>query len=349
MARGVDKKESAGAGESVTIRSVARKAEVSIATVSRYLNQNGYVGAESADRIRRAMSELSYVPNTTARNLATNKTWTIGLILEHIAGDFFTPLFKGIEAEASEAGYSLMTVSTAPWKGEGSTLPPLGPHNTDGVLVFADGLPDSVASQWASSGFPMVFIQQEPPRGCSCPSVQIENSEAVKEAVLHLVRAHGRKRIVFMRGQRGQKDSGEREAGYRAALAEAGIEARPELFLEGDFDTDVAYGSMSAALDAGLSFDAVCAADDDSAIGALRALRERGLRVPEEVSLFGFDDQQYCRLIDPQLSTIRAPTEAVARKATRALLALLRSEEPEARAVLPSEVICRRSCGCSKS
>jgi LacI family transcriptional regulator len=336
------------ASDSVTIRSVAKLAKVSIATVSRFLNQNGYVGADSALRIRSAMDELDYVPNTSARNLASSKTWTIGLLLEHIAGDFFTPLFKGIEAEASEAGYSLVTVSTAPWKDLGAKNPPLGPHNTDGILVFADGLPEAWAERWNQSGFPMVFIQQEPPAGSSLPSVHVENTQAVREAVRHLIEAHGRRRIAFLRGQIGQKDSGEREAGYEAAIAEAGLELLPELMLEGGFDTEIACASVGAALEAGLAFDAICAADDDSAIGALRAMRERGIRVPEDVSLIGFDDQEYCTLVDPSLSTIRAPTEAVARAATRALLALFRGEEPKGRVVLPSEVICRRSCGCSK-
>jgi Transcriptional regulators len=341
-----DRTEAEPDSKPVTIRSVAREAGVSIATVSRFLNSSGYVSAAVGERIRAVMDARGYVPNRTARNLATNKTWTIGLLLEHISGDFFAPLFKGIEAEASEAGYGLMTVATARWKDRPGAALPLGPRNADGALVFADGLDEGLALRWSAEGFPMVYIQAEPPAGLGIPSVQIENAAAVKEAVLHLAAEHGRRRIAFLRGHPRQKDSGEREAGYLAALAEAGIPVDRALMLDGFFDIDRAHASVVAALDAGLRFDAICAADDDSAVGALRALRERGLRVPEDVGLFGFDDQQYCTLVSPSLSTVRAPTEEVGRAAARALIALLRGEEPEPRVVLPSKVVLRRSCGC---
>jgi DNA-binding LacI/PurR family transcriptional regulator len=175
----------------------------------------------------------------------------------------------------------------------------------------------------------------------------------VTAAVLHLIRQHGRRRIAFLRGERGNEDAAEREGGYRAALALAGIPFDEALMLEGDYDTETARASIEAMMASGLrpgdGFDAVFAADDDSAWGAMLALRRRGVGVPDLVSVMGFDDQRYAEMMDPPLSTVRAPTELVGRLAARSLLARLRGDLSRKDVVLPTEAIFRRSCGCPAS
>ena len=331
-----------------TIRDVARLAGVSVATVSRYLNRTAFINPETAERVEAAMRELVYVPSTSARNLAHNKTWTIGLLMESIAGDFFAPLLMGIEAAAAEAGYGIFVASTARSRG-GPGQPPLGPQNCDGAILLPGSLPEEWMRRWYGAGFPMVSLYEEPPEGLRIPSVRIENTAAVRAAVLHLARVHGRRRIVFLLGQEGHCDSAERERGYREALAEAGLPFDPALVLPGAYDAEVAAASIARLAASGLrpgeGFDAVYAADDDSAFGALRALRSLGVEVPGRVSVMGFDDQRYAALAEPPLSTVRAPTEDSGRAAVASLLALLEGRDP-GRVLLPTEVLYRRSCGC---
>src|SRR6185503_15222012 len=139
---------------SVTIRDVARQAEVSVATVSRYINQNVPVSPEVADRLDKVMAELRYVPHAAARHLASRKTRVVGLLLNHMHNDFFVPLLKGVEAVVRQKGYNLI-VATYHKDIRDHMLPPIGPHNTDGLLVFSDGLIDQDLVALNSKGFPM--------------------------------------------------------------------------------------------------------------------------------------------------------------------------------------------------
>jgi LacI family transcriptional regulator len=335
---------------SPTIRDVAREARVSVATVSRLLNGTAFVNPETSERITEVMRRLEYVPQTSARNLATHRYYALGLILDSIAGEFFTPLLCGIEAEVSEAGYTLFTVSTGRRREGGECRPPIGPHNTDGVIMLPGSFDEDWVRRWHEAGFPMVLMYERSPAGLDIPSVTLENARTAKEAVLHLALVHGRRRIVFLAGQEGHPDAAEREAGYRAALEEAGLPYDPDLVLPGSFNKDVAAGSIGALLDSGarpgVDVDAVFAADDDSAVGALCALKERKIDVPGVVSLMGFDDQRYAVFVEPPLSTVRAPTEEAGRAAARMLLAMLKGEGRPDDVVLDTEVVYRGSCGC---
>jgi DNA-binding LacI/PurR family transcriptional regulator len=336
-----------------TIRDVAREAGVSVATVSRLINGTAIVNPETSERVEAVMRRLEYIPLTSARNLATHKYYTLGLVMDSISGDFFTPLLMGIEAEASEAGYTLFTVSTGRWKRGEDSPPPIGPHNTDGVIMLPGSVEEGWVRRWHRTGFPIVLLYETSPAGLEIPSVTIENTATAMEAALHLVRAHGRRRIVFLTGQEGHHDAIEREAGYRRALAEAGLPFDPALVLPGSYDKDVAARSIEALLDSGarpgMDFDAVFAADDDSAIGALYALKGRGVDVPGAVSVMGFDDQRYAVFVEPPLSTVRAPTEEAGRAAARMLLGLLKGEGRPDNLVLQTEVVYRGSCGCRGS
>ncbi len=324
-----------------------------MATVSRLLNGTAIVNPETSERISEVMRRLEYVPLTSARNLATRRYDTLGLVLDSISGDFFTPLLKGIEAEASEAGYALFTVSTGRWQRGADSPPPVGPHNTDGLILLPGSVEEARLGRWRRAGFPIVLLYERPPAGLDIPCVTIENTRTAKEAVLHLAREHGRRRIVHLAGQAGHHDAVEREAGYREALAEAGLAFDPALVLPGSYDKEVAEASMAALLDsgavAGADFDAVFAADDDSAIGALYALKARGVDVPGSVSVMGFDDQRYAAFVEPPLSTVRAPTEEAGRAAARILLALVKGEGRPEDISLRTEVVYRGSCGCRGS
>jgi LacI family transcriptional regulator len=288
------------------------------------------------------MADLKFVPHASAQRLATHKTHALGLLVENLH-DYFSPMFTGIEGVTNAAGFDLL-ISSSHHKEFPLTL---GPHNTDGLLVFWDSLSQASLKHAYEQGFPIVLIHQSPPEGLAIPCVTVENKAASKRLVDHLIEVHGRRRIVFLRGPANNEDSYWRETGYRQALDAHGLPFDPCLVVAGDYDRAVAEASISRLLRAGVDFDAVFAADDETALGALAALGAAGKRVPEEVSVAGFDDQRMSAYLTPPLTTVRAPTEEVGRQAARQLVNLVKQKPVEPLILLPTELVIRRSCGCA--
>lgn len=331
----------------VTMRHVADKVGVSVATVSRYINRSAPVSQHVAERIEQAMAELKYVPHAAARQLATNKTRLLGLLLTNMYADFFGPLLHGIESVVSQNGYNLLVASCR--SQSDSILPlPLGPHNTDGMLVFAGSLGEERLAELCSQDFPVVLIHHTAPSSLPVPCVTVENEAAVYKLVGHLIEAHGRSRIVFMKGPEDSEDAYRRELGYRSALQDHGIQVDPEWMLEGQFRRDIAYRSLKDFIEArqGVDFDAVFSGNDDAAIGVMEALKEAGCRIPEDVSVAGFDDSRLSAFLDPPLTTARPPTTDVGRIAAQNLFGLIQGIPVKQVTLLPTEIVLRRSCGC---
>ena len=330
----------------VTIIDVAKRAGVSVATVSRVLNNSAIVTSETVARVQDAITELHYVPRTAARNLAARKTNTLGLLLSDIHGDFFAPLLSGIEAATSEAGFDLL-ISTSGRPTPRIEFPrSLGAHNTDGLLIFADSLGETGLAYCYELGFPMVLIHRSPPSLMDIPCVTVENKAASRKIVEHLIKAHGRRRIAFLRGPEGHEDSYWRETGYREALEAHDIPFEPCLVAPGEFNRDAAAASVKDLLAAGIEMDAIFSGDDEAAVGVLDALQKAGKRVPEDIAVVGFDDQRLSAYLMPPLSTVRAPTERVGYQATQQLVKLIRTGQADRLTLLPTEMIIRRSCGC---
>jgi DNA-binding LacI/PurR family transcriptional regulator len=330
-----------------TIEDVARQAQVSISTVSRVLNASAPVDDEAKARVLDAVTNLNYTPHSAARMLASRKTNTLGLLLLDIGGEFYTPLLRGIEAVASDAGFDLLIHSTR--TSHAGLIPrrALGEHNTDGLLAFTDALDTAELTRLNQIGFPVVLMHQSPPPALEIPCVSIENKTGARQVVDHLITAHGARRIVYLRGPQQNEDSKDREKGYRAALKDHGIPFDPMLVVSGEFESTQAYVAVKGLLDRQVVFDAIFTGDDDSAIGVIQALKEAGRRVPEDVAIAGFDDSLFARLLTPPLTTVRAPIEQVGREAVCQLIHLIRGEPAEPRTILPVELILRSSCGCN--
>jgi LacI family transcriptional regulator len=326
-----------------TIADVAQKAKVSIATVSRVLNGTTPVELEKANRVRKAMEELQFVPRHAARVLASQRTHTIGLLLPEISGAFFPPMLKGIEAGAHEAGYDLLIHST---KREGPSRRPLGEHNTDGLLIFTDGLEHRELHRLYNINFPMVLLHQSPPDSLDIPVIAIENKDGAAMLVNHLIEVHGRRRIVFLQGPAGHEDSAWRERGYREALEAHNIQFDLALIASGGFDEEKAFTTIQQMLRDAIEFDSIFAGDDDSAIGAMRVLKLAGRVIPDDIAVVGFDDVPFARYLSPALTTVRAPIEAIGREAVRQLVRLMIGEQAEALTLMPTELVIRESCGC---
>jgi DNA-binding LacI/PurR family transcriptional regulator len=194
--------------------------------------------------------------------------------------------------------------------------------------------------------FPLVLMHQTSPDGMNIPIITIENKDGAEMLVSHLIEKHGRRRIVYLQGPDGHEDSLWRERGYREALERHGIPFDPALVISGQFDEELAFVAMQGLIMDGTEFDAVFSGDDDSAIGVYRALKMAGRRIPDDVSVVGFDDVSFARYISPALTTIRAPIEEVGREAVRQLIRLLNGQQAEALTLMRTELVIRESCGC---
>jgi LacI family transcriptional regulator len=332
-----------------TISDVAHKAGVSIATVSRVINGSAPVAIETTLRVQESIRELAYVPRAAARVLASRRTETLGLLLPEIGGAFFSPLLRGIEAEAQAAGFDLLIHATShiPHASTPVAHRPLGEHNTDGLIVFTQSIDENELNRLHALNFPTVLLYQTPPSTLDIPSVTIENKSGAHRLVEHLIKVHNLRRIVFLRGPEGNQDSEWRERGYRQALAANGIPYDPSLVATGGFNEEDARIAIQQMLREGIDFEAVFGGDDDTAAGVISALILAEKRVPQDVAVVGFDDVPIARYLRPALTTVRTPIEQVGREGVRQLVRLIRGEQAEALVMLRTELVIRESCGCS--
>jgi len=331
-----------------TIEDVAKLAGVSTATVSRVVNQTGQVTEKTTQRVRAAIAEINYLPSAGAKSLASRKTNTIGLLSSDISVPFFGPILRGIESEATRVGYGLLISCTQSSQNSSKVYDRyLGPHNTDGLLVFAGTLSDEELGYLVNIGFPLVLLHQSSPAGLSIPSVTVENKDGTYSLVNHLIEVHGCQRIAFLRGPENHQDSYWRELGYRESLKAHSLPYDPHLIGVGAFNQLEAYQTVKDWLANGLEFDAVFGGDDEGAIGAITALREAGQRVPEDVAVVGFDDIHLAHYLIPALTTVRAPIEQAGQQAVKQLVRQIEKEIPDPITMLPTELVIRSSCGCS--
>jgi DNA-binding LacI/PurR family transcriptional regulator len=331
-----------------TIIDVAQQAGVSISTVSRVLNDSAPVEEDKAEKVRQAIEALNYQPKAAARILASQRTETIGLLLPLISGEYFAGMLRGVEQGVIEGGYDLLIHSTfhesrphSPYRRV------LGEHNTDGLIVFSDSLDDRDLQRMCELEFPMVLLHRSSPDCLNIPSITVENKNGAKQVVEHLIMVHGRRRIVYLRGPEAHEDSYWREVGYRQVLDEAGIPFDPALIGAGNFNNQDAQDAIATMLMDGVEFDAVFAGDDEAASGVLRALHLAGIKVPDQVSVVGFDDSNLASHLIPSLTTVDAQVEQAGYTAAEQLIRLIKHGETDLMTLLPTQLVIRRSCGCN--
>ena len=330
--------------EKVKISDVAKAAGVSLATVSRVLSNGGPVKAETRERILRVIEELNYQPNALARQLRTQKTKTMIVIVPNIANYLFSEVIFGIEAAASSNGYQVMIA-------EMHNQPSIEMHyinairqkQIDGIISMSANMTQKLMQQ-ISGGYPIVMALQSF-QSDTIPSVSIDNSAAAKAMATHLIRM-GRKQIVHLTNEQLHSPYSERLEGYKSALASNGLEVEDELISYGEASIQGGYDQMQGLIDKGVRFDAVFAAGDTMAIGAMKALKSHGYRVPEDIAVVGFDDIELASFWDPSLTTIRQPAHQIGQCAFRKLLAQMNGENiSQLKDVLPYELVIRESCG----
>jgi DNA-binding LacI/PurR family transcriptional regulator len=335
------------AREPATLEAVASAAGVSRATVSRVVNGGEGVSPELRRAVEKAVRQMGYTPNRAARSLVTRRTDSIGLVIPEstttLFGDpFFGRVVSGISEVIAEADQQLVLLTSQTARDEERVSRYLTGGHVDGVLLVGlhrgDPLPRFLADRGVA-----VALNAQPQRDLPVSTVDVDNVHGALAAVRHLIEG-GRRRVATVTGLMDMASAQDRLAGYRQALSEAGIPYDAGLELHGDWDQDRARASMDELLASGAEVDAVFAASDLMALGALSALRRHGRRVPDDVAIVGFDDSPLALSADPQLSSVRQPIEELGREMARSLLRSIAAKDRVPRStVLATELVVRGS------
>jgi LacI family transcriptional regulator len=322
---------------------VARSAGVSYSTVSRVVNDYAHVNEGTRERVQAAMRELGYVAHVTARALASGRTQAIGLLAQEIDNPFFSVVIKGVDQAVSTADYDLLLCTThSRREKEAEYVARLSHGMVDGLLiVLPTGVPEYIA-QLRHERYPFVLVDHDSDaRGCNV--VNAANRSGTREGISYLL-ALGHRRIGFITGRPDVGATYTRYAGYRAALAEAGIPVDERLVVEGDFLEQRGYEAGRELLALEEPPTAIFASSDAAAFGVLAAARDASLQVPRELSVLGFDDIVEASYIGAALSTVRQPLREMGRVAVQRLMRLLADpSQPAERIVMETELIIRQT------
>jgi LacI family transcriptional regulator len=329
-----------------TIKDVALRARVSIASVSRALNGTGAVTEKTRERVLRAARQLRYTPHQAARSLITRRTGTIGVLLPDIFGEYFSELIRGIDLAARELHLHLLVTSSHGDAKEAAVALASMNGRVDGALVMSPHVDSALISGALSSTLPTVLMNMPASAG-ELPTFLTDHYGGARAMVEHL-RSLGYKRIAHITGPEGNWDSDERLRGYRAALGKE--LAAQGLVVPGNFSEESGYLAGRRIAAAEPRPDAVFAGNDMMAIGCLFALIEAGLRVPQDIAVAGFDDIPIARFVTPPLTTVRAQTTELGRQAFMELAGMIADPEHArpGRHTLGTQLVIRKSCGSSE-
>lgn len=330
----------------LTLDDIARKAGVSRATVSRVINGGENVREETRKQVMEVIQQINFQPNVAARSLAAGRTNVIGLVIPAgvsaiFADPYFPLLIQGVTTTCNARDYSVMLWLAEPEYERRMIRQVLHSGLLDGVLVSSMLLDDPIVRALHASNKPFILVGRHP--FLDVNYIDVDNVNGAREATLHLLRL-GYKKVATITGPQNMIAGQDRLEGYRRALKERGAPYRPELVAEGDFSETGGYTAMRKLIPQ--RPDAVFVATDVMAEGAMRALREAGLRVPQDVALVGYDDMPNAARMSPPLTTIRQPTQRMGALAVDALIDIIQNPSaPKRRIVLPVELVIRESCG----
>lgn len=316
-----------------TIRDVAKRAGVSITTASYALNETGSIGEATRKRVLQAADELNYHPNAFARNLKRRKTHTIGVFISRFGGSFYEEILEGIHQVVLDTDYELLVCPESR-----STRRILLHRQVDGAVVFDSKIPDEPLIKLASRHFPIVVLDRMLAGDCILPLL-LDNPQGVREAFAHLYRQNFR-RMVFVSGAADSFDNTERMATF---LAEAEQHHLTVAVYSGNFTEASGYEAAKAVFRSGAIPDAVFCANDQMALGFLRAMWEHGLHAPQDIAIVGFDDIPIARYLQPPLSTIGTSRFEWGATAARQLINFLDNAIPFEPLRIPTRLIPRLS------
>lgn len=329
-----------------TIKDVARKAGVSVATVSRAFNNAESVNEGTLKHVRQVARDIRYIPNAVGRSLSMRKTDAVGLLLPDLYGEFFSEVIRGSDQIVQENHFHLLVSSSHSNREELESALRVMSGRIDGLIVMSPHIDAHTLNENLPHTMPVVllncYVEDDP-----FDSVNIDNFGGAFLMVQHLIR-HGHKRIAVIKGIEPNFDAAERLRGYRASIEQGGAERDSALEFSGNFSEASGYDAAKRALGIHPRPTAIFASNDSMAIGALSALREKGVRVPDEMALAGFDDIPIVRYLSPSLTTVHFGIDDLGARAVETVLHAIREKNRhrKQRITLPTTLNIRESCGC---
>lgn len=330
-----------------TMADVAREAGVSVSTVSHVLNGTRKVSPETVQAVEDAIAKTTYIPNTLARSLAGATTQSIGIALSAITNHYFSEVVGAIEVEAKRHGLMIFLSDTHDDPAqELETVRALHQRRVDGIILAASADPDQATLRYLRThAIPTVLVDRLV--AADFDQVGVENRKSMIQLVGHLA-AHGHRRIALVAGQPGISTSQERLAGYKAGLRQAGLDFDPTLVVIGHSALEPARQAMRGLLALDPRPDAVVTGNNLMTIGAMHALRDAGLHVPEHIALAGFDDFDWATAFSPRLTVVAQPCSELGATAVRLLMRRLQEPTAKPRTLrLAATLRIRDSCGCA--
>lgn len=330
-----------------SIKDVAKIAGVSIATVSRYMADPDSIREKNRKEVEKAIATTGYAPNSLAQNFRRGKTSLIMVVLPNVGDPFFTGVMKGISQVAEEEGYSLLIreteMNTLSWDQYSQMVLS---KQADGIILLASVCPFTPATEVPKGHkqAPIVLsCENVTPELGQFPAVRIDNVSAAREATNYLIN-QGHKKIAFISGIEGSTLTADRETGYRKAMKIAGLAVKRGWVTDGALCLDGARKATRKLLNHTHPPTAIFCANDEMAMGSIHEIKSAGLRVPEDVSVMGFDDIRYAEVIDPPLTTVAQPAEEIGERTMQRLCRAIDGRdigvEPE---IVPHELVVRRS------
>jgi LacI family repressor for deo operon, udp, cdd, tsx, nupC, and nupG len=320
-----------------TIKDVAADVNLSISTVSRALTRPGMLRPETVEKVREAVDRLGYQPNFIARDLKLRSTGLAFVVVPNLH-PFFLEVMRGIENAAREIGYTVVMGHTdRQAKREGEFFDQVLSRRADGIILVSSADAEALA---ARKQLPPTVVAVEGVETMALPTVRVDHTRAAVEATQHLI-GLGHKAIAHIAGPQASPMARHRREGFLATLKEAGLSAGEETIAQGQSTIESGAQAMRALLARSPRPTAVFCANDEMAIGAMRAIREAGLNVPGDVSVVGFNDQGLAEVVDPPLTTIHVPSEALGYQAMHKLVHVLAGEATELDEVFPVRLVVR--------
>ena len=334
-----------GRADAATIKEVALRAGVSIATVSRAFANPEAVREQLRTRVYEAARALRYQPSRVARSLRAGTSQTIGVVIPDLQNPFFTAVVRGVEGVLQAAGFSLLLGNSDENPGrEEELLTTLRAEGVAGIIFVPLNPKKSTYQQILDPRMPLVAVDRLPHQ-LKVDLVTVANAAGARMAVAHLIE-RGHRRIALLGGPSRHSTAVERERGYVAALRGASVAIRPDLIYRGDFREGGGYDGMRALLAVPHPPTAVFAANNLMTMGALRALHEKGRQIPGDMALVGFDDIPWATSLNPPLTTVAQPEAEIGRTAAELLLARINDpDRPVRHVVLEPALVVRASCG----
>ncbi|QAY68102.1 LacI family DNA-binding transcriptional regulator [Paenibacillus protaetiae] len=326
-----------------TIKDVAKAANVSVATVSRVLHNLAGYSDKTKQKVLQAVADLGYKPNAIARGLINKRTQTIGVLFPDVSSNFSSDILHGIEEVAHEHGFSVIVCNTA---AEGKRtlnyLQVLHEKQVDGIVFTSEMLKDEYYDAMKEMRVPVVLVNTHSQKHM-LPYVKVDDCQAAYQATNFLIQS-GHREIAMIAGTRWDMLAGApRLDGYKRALEDNGIPFEESKVIYGDFRMDSGKKAMEQLLASKMPFTAVFAASDEMAIGAMNVAMAKGLRIPEDISLIGYDDLNISRMIFPPLTTIHQPLALMGRLASEKLIALIEGAEQVPSSIVNHQLVERKT------